>query len=178
MMQFSKNVRAAIIAHLCVGLLVPVTNSHGDEPVAMPLPGITIVDVELARDSVLHGTVLDEHGAIQPGRQVSVRGIGEAELLVVSDENGKFQFPMKRGGTYQLASCDRVVNVRCWTHGAAPPHAIQGVTIGGQQVVRAQVPPSCWGLSNPWVIAGLTVVAIAVPVALYQNRDDRPDASE
>lgn len=176
-MRLSKNLRATVIVPLCLTLVVPVTRLQGDETPAVP-PGGTIVDVDLGPDGILQGTILDEHGTLMPRQKVLLCGSDSREWLATSDGNGRFQFPLATGGTYRLTVDGGVTHVRCWKHGAAPPHATSSIMIGGHPVVRGQVPPTCWGLSNPWVIAGLTVVAIAVPVALYQNRDDRPDASE
>jgi hypothetical protein len=100
-------------------------------------------------------------------------------MQVVSDAQGGFAVPDLAGGVIEFVDGTRSWHVRCWAHGTAPPSSVAVLCLAGEQdVVRGQVAPGCWGLNNPWVIAGLVAAAIAIPIALSNNRDDRDDASE
>lgn len=132
--------------------------------------------------------------ALQPGNQLfgrlaSINGAQTGQVIVElkqgqrvvattkTDAAGEFRFDRVRGGVYEVVSPLGQRVVRCWQPGTAPPSAVAQVDVDDALVLRGQAHPLAVGLANPWVITGIVVAAIAIPVALHENRNDR-NASE
>ena len=135
-------------------------------------------DVTLGTGGTLSGHVVDPQGAPRAGVAVALYRDQQQLQADTTGADGQFTLTNLTGGMYQLSDGNTVMVLRCWREGTAPPHATAHVLLGGQSATRGQVEPSAFSLSNPWVIVGIATAAIVIPVALYNNRDDREPASQ
>ncbi len=150
-----------------------------ESPTVTPVAGRPLCwDVRLDPTGRLRGVVLDAAANPQADVPLTLRTSQGPSVTEKTDLRGEFEFPAERGGVYELAAGDRVLSLRCWQGPAAPPHAVDRLVLSTVPTYRGQVEPSCWGLSNPWVIAGIVVAAVAIPVAVYSNRENREASSE
>lgn len=159
-----------------VGLLVPLPQRVRAEEGVRPSHPVPVLDVVLDSENRLHGQLVD--GSAVPSRSsLILMSEGQPPRKLTTGADGGFVVRLSRGGTYQLATADRVTTVRVWTANAAPPHSqrqlvlVQGDVLRGQQ---GRIPHSS---ISPWVIAGVVAVAIGVPIVLANHRDDRPNGS-
>lgn len=130
-------------------------------------------DVELDRDGVLRGQVLDTQANGVAEAPVVV-AIGDREMArVVADADGRFQVDGLRGNTYRVVTPGGEAACRVWAPGTSPPGAdrLVGLTVSADPVVRAQFGGGgFWGfVSNPWVSAALITAAIAIPIAISND---------
>lgn len=169
------------VAWLAVGAMcVPISAVAANEATpnierAAKRSGSAISDVALAPGGMLVGQLLDE--AMQPvrGAAVEVQADGQTTASTVTDANGVFAVSGLRGGVHQVVAQNTVENCRLWAPGTAPPNAqpILRYVPGQESVVRGQwTAPSL--LTNPWVIGGIVVAAVATPI-LINNLDDDDD---
>lgn len=161
----------------CVGMIIPVQCLRADEPSNVGQP-VAAVDVALGEDGSLTGVVVDGSGQPKPALPVQIQQFETNIASATSDDTGEFRCHLKSGGIYLLAAGDQLVLLRCWSHGTAPPHARTRLVVQASDVVRGQIHPAACGLANPWVITGVALAAIAIPVAIHNNRADRDDGSE
>lgn len=136
------------------------------------------VDVRLSESGQLRGNVFDAATHPLAGVRVSLQQGNDTRATATTDSAGQFAVTVHQGGLYQLAVGPARYEIRCWKPAAAPPHALEQVWLTDATTVRGQVQPSCWGIANPWVIAGVTAAAIAIPLVLASERDDRDISSE
>ena len=133
-----------------------------------------VPDVALQSGGVVEGVVTDGNGVRRGGSTVTILSRGEIQSQVQTDRNGRFRVENLRGGVYQFQTAGSMQAFRLWAEGTAPPSAASEMLI----VENGQVVRGVWGahgnqfmnvLSNPWVLAGIVVTAIAVPLALDDN---------
>lgn len=184
MKRVTSSWRTVLVYAMVLSIILPPGQVVSEEPgTNIPSLAVTvlpprIVDLELTVANEISGTIWDANGAPRVGIPVAIRdanaSIGQAE----TNAQGEFRIVVPRGGTYQVVAGDEMAHVRGWAQGMAPPSAVQQIFFQGDGVIRGQVGPTCWGLNNPWVLAGITIAAIAIPIAIYNHRNDRDDASE
>lgn len=188
-MLICKRIRQTALLMAVTGLLIP-TQCFSQAPVEnqspnLPTPtsfqpaeaqAIRPVDISLDEGNTLRGAVVDNAGKAAPFASVLLLRQQQVVAVGQSDEEGKFAISNVRGGVYQIASGDRVSLLRCWTDGTAPPSAKEATLLQVSDVQRAQISPASCAALNPWVIAGVALAAIIIPIAINANRDDR-DAS-
>lgn len=183
--------KAGMLALACSGMLLPPPVLHAAVADQAPgqrvaVPASTAVDVELHPGGVLLGQVLDAGGNPSPGIPVSLHLLGREVATTVTDQSGCFRVSGLRGGTLEIVAGPHRGVFRIWAPNTAPPSmlASKSVVLGGQQV-RGQCDtggpcdsggPIGYWLCNPWIIAGLVAAAVAIPVAIHNNRIHR-DAS-
>ncbi len=188
-MRTTKSMRALTASICCFGILQP-TLALGSEPVsaapvavATPLPPVTAsvkrsttIDVELNVDHNLAGQLVNQSGVPIASAPVAIWQRGRLIQTTMTNAKGEYRLAHLSSGNYQIDFGHRALLVRCWTSGDAPPNSIASLrTTADEEVVRAQQRSGAvCGVVNPWVIAGGTVAAIAIPVALHNNREDRP----
>ena len=138
----------------------------------------TPLDVEVTRDGLLSGTTVDPNGAVLANAKLSLLGEG-GDLIhtTTSDEEGRFELQVDRGGTYEIVVDGNRTLVRCWAAETAPPNATPSPILRVGPVARGQIHPAVCSFANPWVITGLVTAAIVIPIAIHNNRDDRESAS-
>ena len=171
--------RAGMIVAACLGMLTPPSVLHaatGDAPSQRPTANRAMTaDVVLGIDGSLRGQAVNARGEPVPLTRVSLRQNEREVATAVTDRNGHFQLPGLRGGTYQLVVGQANVTYRLWQAKMAPPSATRAalIVVDGRQVLAQQGPLGYW-LSNPWVVAGLVAAAVAIPVAIHNNRVHSP----
>jgi hypothetical protein len=144
---------------------------------AAPGPVVTsrIQDVALGAGGSLNGQVVTTAGAAANGQQVLVRHASLGTVALQAESDGRFAATGLRGGVYQIAAGDAVKVVRLWAPGTAPPTATSEVlVVADGDVLRGQAAvqgPIMNFISNPWVIGGVVATAIAVPVALSNEKE-------
>jgi hypothetical protein len=137
-------------------------------------PTAAIGDVALRRGGQLRGQVVDTAGAPVVAARVAVLRQGREPAVATTDAEGYFGLDGLAGGVYQVSVGQTVATYRAWAADTAPPAAQQDVLlVSDGQVVRGQAavqgPLQNW-LTNPWVIGGVIGTAIAVPVALSNDK--------
>lgn len=187
-MHFSKSMRA-IIASVCCGAVLQPSLLLAQAPlapapiaVATPIPPAKpsklkaeTVDIELTPGREIVGQLVNHNGIAIASAPVEIWQKGNLIQTSMTDAQGRYRLANLVGGNYELDFGDRMQPARCWTFGNAPPKSIVSLrTIADEEVVRAQQRcGAVCGVVNPWVIAGVAVAAIVIPVALHNNREDR-----
>ena len=188
-MLICKRIRQTALFLAVTGLLIP-TQCFSQAPVEDQSPNLPTlasfqpaeaqavrpVDISLDEGNTLRGAVVDNAGKAAPFATVLLMRQQQIVAVGQSSKEGKFAIANVRGGVYQIASGDRVTLLRCWADGSAPPSAKDATLLQISDVQRAQISPASCALMNPWIIAGVALAAIAIPIAIDANRDDR-DAS-
>jgi hypothetical protein len=143
-----------------------------------------VIDVALLDGGTLHGQVFDAQGKPLARAAVSIQQLDREIQAAVTDAWGAFRVTGLRGGMYRIVAGDASGTYRLWAPNTAPPSARRGalVVAGDPEVMLAQCEPHRRGplqfLRNPWVIAGIVAVAIAVPVALNNLDDDEAQSPD
>lgn len=185
-MKCTACLRTGMLLLACLGLLIPSplvaavaapsqTTAKTPRPAAKP----KVFDVELQKDGVLLGQVVDAQGAPQVKMPVSLVQ-GDKTLAATATNRGGF-FAVRRvpAGTYRLAAGKTQGVYRLWAKGTSPPGSQPGtLMVVGQGPSRGQNggsgPIGHW-LSNPWVIGALIAAAIAIPVAIHNHQIDHDE---
>ncbi|HBO43559.1 MAG TPA: hypothetical protein DD670_06440 [Planctomycetaceae bacterium] len=137
------------------------------------------VDVALSgSEGVLLGQVVDSVGKPVAEVPVALRMGNRVVAESRSDAAGRFVFRNLRGGVYQVLVPDGFGTFRAWADGTAPKSANSTArvvagrgTIRGQQQAAEEGPVRRW-LKNPLVLAGIVGVAVAVPIAVHNSKDN------
>ncbi len=171
--------RAMALCLACLGMLIPTPVLHaaightGHVNRAAGQPS-AVVDVELHNGGMLFGQVRDSRSAPLPQTPVFLIQSNRPVRNTITDRTGGFSFGELRGGTYQIISGRACGTYRLWAPNTAPPLAQPAVLIAEHDgVVRGQPGPIGYWLSNPWVLAALVAVAVAVPVVIHNSRERR-----
>ena len=137
------------------------------------------VDVALDDDGVLHGQVARRQGSDFAGTlQVIQSGRVIQTTRVRSD--GYFAVALPSGGVYVLQDAERMVVVRAWQPGTAPPSAVASIDWSRDEpgpVMRGQGPAGKLSFLRSDQVLAVSVVAtaIAIPAVIQGNEvDGRP----
>lgn len=169
--------RAVAVSLACVSWLLPVHRISAAPPVSGAAATGVMVDVRLDQGGAVHGRLLDAAGQPLVHRPIALHPSDGALRIAHTDAAGRFLLPDVGAGIQRLTAEDAVLNCRIWTHAAAPPAAIDQVTlIADQTIVRGQQPFSAI-FTNPLFIGLVIAAAVAIPVAVHNARDDRPPGS-
>lgn len=140
--------------------------------------GRRAIDVALDAKQTFNGRVVTLAGEPVPAAVVSLQQRDKLVARTVADRSGRFHFRVPRGGAFSLLSDGQVTPVRIWTGQAAPPDSRRHlVVVQEKRIVRGQDGTFPYAAINPWVVAGLVAIAVAIPVALHNDRSDRGDGS-
>ena len=133
-----------------------------------------VVDVALDDGGTLQGQVVDAQGKLVAETTVSIQQLDREIVRTVTDRSGRFRVAGLRGGTYRIVAGEAVGVYRLWAANTAPPAALPRALVvpGDQQLVRGQLGRVVQFLRNPWVVAAIVTVAIAVPVAMHKADGD------
>jgi hypothetical protein len=185
-MCFWKSTRSVSVSLACCGLLFP-SGAFAQQPVlqpsavkstAQPTQNGRVADVQLDKERALVGVVVNATGDAVPQLTVQLWQRNKLLQTIESNHEGGFHFEGLRGGTYQIAVGDKVQVLRCWAAGSAPPQARDTLRLKvTEEIMRGQGKPPVCGVVNPWLIAGIAVAAVVIPIALHNSRSDR-NASE
>ncbi len=137
-------------------------------------PGADAIDLELRPGGVLVGQVIDAHGVPQPATPVSVRLVGRELASTVTNRAGWFSVRGLRGGMYEVLAGRAGAAIRVWAPGTAPPTAQRTALIVAGGAVRGQHGPVGYWLCNPLIVGAIVAAAIAIPVAIHNNRAEAP----
>ena len=157
------------------------------QPAAVNALSITesvAADIALQRGAILQGQVVNSEGIGVPNEPVRLTN-GKQHWQTQTNEHGCFQLTSLRGGTYQFQAAGQKQLLRAWSAGTAPPRARQGLLVTpptdvfrGQRVVSPTTNNffrvAKHHLTNPVVITGITLTAVAIPVAIHNSDDDPP----
>ncbi len=176
-MRWCIRMRAVAVGVALGGLLIPTGCLQGQSTSSATVTNAQAIDIGLEEGNVLRGYVVDNAGNAAGHVSVLLFSGNELTASGLSDAQGRFAIANLRGGVYQLAAGDQVSFIRCWAPHTSPPTAKQSVLLQVENVQRAQISPASCALANPWVIAGIVAAAIAIPVALKANSDDRDNGS-
>jgi hypothetical protein len=157
-------------------LIAPLLSA--EERGRLPVQGTwQTVDVALDQQQLLRGHVTTSNGAAAGGTSLSLWQAGKLQQQTQADEQGRFQFTLRRGGNYQLVVGNQLTAIRVWTAEAAPPGCVRQLVVVNGDVLRAQSGKVPYMRVNPWLVAGVVAAAVAIPVVLSNNRSDRGDGS-
>ena len=183
-MVLSKRTRYAAAIVAAVSLLMPAMHSTWAQSVPAVLPERTSprasgapADVALDAEGGLRGWLITSGGAPLGGIRVSAFLGDRLVGFAWSEADGRFVIPSLRGGAYRLSAGGSAALVRVWAPQTAPPGARDSALLLSGPVVRGQLQPIASLLGSPWVITGTIAAAVAIPIAIYNNRDDRPEGS-
>lgn len=147
------------------------------ETALLPVAAAATVDVALSAEGTLRGVCVDAEGEPVASAPIYVLQEDKVVALVLSNEQGRFSVDQIDGGMYQIVHAGGATTCRAWTALAAPPSAHGELLLVSGATLRAQISPAVQFLGNPWVITGVVVTAITVPVAIHNIRRDRASAS-
>jgi hypothetical protein len=165
-MKLVQSLKTFTVMLACVGLLAGQTVQA-----ASPV----IRDVALQPGGILNGQVLNEQAVAQGQAKVAVVHKGKPLTVTETDNAGRFVLTGLEPGVYELHLAEGGGAYRVWAPRTAPPAAEQSVLlVQDSRVVRGmhQGAGHFGWLANPWVLAGIVALAIAIPLAL-----DDDDAS-
>lgn len=167
-MGISRILTNSAVALACIGMLAAPLQASQPRSISR-----AIADVAIQASGAIEGQVLNVNGIQKAGAMVKVVSRGQVQAQVETDRNGRFRVDNLRGGIYQFQTDHGVTTARVWSQRTAPPAAAHELLIVEQgEVVRGiHHGPGHGGaimnaLSNPWVLAGLVALAIALPLAL------------
>ena len=89
------------------------------------------------------------------------------QLIATSTTNDRGEFVVTglRGGVYHLSTAQGETTVRAWAEGTAPPATQQGIlVVDGDSTVRGSS-----FLISPWLLGGIAILAITLPLVLDDN---------
>jgi hypothetical protein len=134
-------------------------------------------DIALGTGGLLVGEVIDQQGVAKAGMPVSVQFAGQEVVKTTTDANGVFAAKGLRDGRYRLVTPQGECDCRLWTTDKAPQLARPAaLVVLGNRAVRGQNRQGGmvgWMKAHPYITAGTVVAAIAVPLALATDGNDR-----
>ena len=159
----------------CLFVASSVSLFQLDAASAQPIPAIApAIDVELNRDGLLTGRVVDARGQPIADGEVTVLGREAIVSHVKTDHEGHFRVPNMQAGMFRLVSRKVVQVCRVWSPGTAPPAAQQSaLLIASSEVTAGQVAPLGYWLANPNVLGGIATIGIVTPIVVHNIRQDR-----
>ena len=159
-----------VLVLACLGMVVPAPLVRA----AVGGQGLAATDVRLRPGGVLWGQVVDANGKPRPATSVTLRQAGREVAGTTTDAGGYFLAEGLRGGTYEIVANHSRGIYRTWTPETAPPSArTAALLVDGGEGIRGQTGPIAYWLGNPWVLAGIAAIAVAVPVAIHNQRAGR-----
>jgi len=176
-MRLSRLLAWACVVLATVGLILPAPLAQGAQPFAGTLSnGTSAGDIELDRDGMLHGVVVNVQGVPVAGMSVLVRNAAGEVTAVETDAMGRFSVAVP-GGTCRLSTGGFTREFRTWVAGTAPPRSrqIAAMVVGGD-VVRGQMPMGDFFRSDAFLLTALVSAAIAIPIAVHNSKSRAPSS--
>jgi hypothetical protein len=169
--------RAIAVSLACVAWLLPVHQVAAAPPVSGPAASGVMIDVRLDEGRTVRGRLLDASGQPLADRPIVLHQSDGTRLAAQTDAAGGFVLHGVSAGIQRLTAENTTLNCRVWTHTAAPPAALDQLTVvAGQTIVRGQQPFSAI-FTNPLFIGLVIAAAIAIPIAVHNSQDDSPSGS-
>lgn len=170
--------KAGAVILACLGMLLPTPvlqaaatyeGSRQEAQVRTPV----VVDVALDEAGSLRGQVVDAQGKPVVGAALSIHQFDRQTAATVSDQSGRFLVTGLRGGMYRIVAGDATGAYRFWAPGTAPPSARgELLLVLNEQQVLGQFRRLPKWLFNPWVLGGIALAAVAIPVVLHNSRPE------
>lgn len=164
----------------CAGMLLPPLLADAGEPAVSPArvnAALAIEDVALGTGQTFQGVIMSGSGQPVPDAEVIVSQLGHEVARTRTNELGRFTFQGLRGGVHLVRASKGTGLYRLWAAGTAPPHARQSVTLVDTVTVRGQRPFRELFTSNAFIITGIVIAAIAIPIAVHDARNDQRSGS-
>ena len=179
MRKMRRRVGAVIASLACLALVLPPSGVRASQPAgggeAAPASGIA--DVRLDERGLLRGKLVSTTGQPLATRPVVLQQAGGTACSTETDAAGGFVLRGVRAGVHRLVVDERSVACRVWTNAAAPPSAIDQLTVvAGPPLIRGQQPFSAV-FTNPLFIGLVIAAAIAIPIAVHNAQNDHPSGS-
>lgn len=175
-MKWMRRFGGLLVAAASVSMVLP-QYAYAVSPAGAP--SAVVRDVALRDGGYLTGQVLDAAGAPVAATPVAMVQQGGVVAKTVTGSDGRFAMAGAKVGVCQVGTPKGATVCRLWAPRTAPPAAqSDALVIHGDSVVRggdaAGVKGGSGGgmfgcLSNPWVLGGIVVAAIAIPLALDYN---------
>lgn len=171
-----------ILAQACCALVLLVSATTREAAAQKNKPSqaaakLPTYDVALDRAGTLTGVVTDRNGKQLTNAPVVVFQGRKQVADVRTDKKGRFQVAGLRGGNYLLFTYKRQARLRTWAQGTAPPAATKDLLVVSDfQAVRGQHDLGEIFSSSIIPATVVTAAAIAIPVAVSNNRD-KPSGS-
>jgi len=144
----------------------------GPPKTATVQPVTQVADVELGEGGSLSGIVVDGRGLPLANATVAIGNDRQLIATTRSDKDGIFRVSALKGGMYRVHVKDGTGVFRLWTANTAPPTAHRSVmVVSDKEIFAAQSAPLKVWLADPFVMAGIVAIAVAVPVAVAAGRD-------
>lgn len=142
------------------------------------------IDIALRPDGTFVGQLVDTAGRGSAQTDVSLTD-GRRNWQAKTDQQGWFRFADLQGKQYEFQTEGVKQRLRVWPANAAPPIARPGLLVTpsadvfrGQRVLSPNTNQffrvAKQRLTNPLVIGGVAVTAVAIPVAIHNSDDDEP----
>jgi len=171
-------IKAGAVILACLGLLLPTpvlqaagtdVGSKQDAHVRAP----TVVDVALDEAGSLRGQVVDPQGKPVVGAGLSIHQLDRRIAATVSDQSGHFLVTGLRGGMYRIVAGEATGAYRFWAPDTAPPSArAEVLLVVDKQQVLGQCRRLPQWLCNPWVVGGIVMAAVAIPIVVHNSRPE------
>lgn len=158
------------------GMLLPPTVVTGGEPAVPPSrvnSALAIEDISLGEGQSFHGVLLNEAGEPVADANVELSQLGREIAVARTNASGQFGFQGLRGGLHLVRAGQSAQLLRLWAPGTAPPNARDSIALSEQLTVRGQRPFRDLFTSNAFIIAGVVVAAIAIPIAVHDARTEK-----
>lgn len=172
-MRRKSRLQQSVITLALLGVATPQHSAAGihDEFPHTRSSHELVRDVQLSRDQMLEGVVIDAQGNTLPQRNVLIRLPSGRGYQARTDADGRFRLGPLRGGMYHLSSGQGAVLIRAWKHATSPPAARSFITLSADQsVTRGQGPLSELLTYDPVLFGIIIAAAIAIPVAVHNSK--------
>jgi hypothetical protein len=171
----------SLVMTACWGICLPPTMAGppvGRDVPTTASPRVNVLDVQLPRDGILRGQVLNPQGKPLPGASVEILQGKTRVASSTTDAKGQFAVPLRTGGVYVIAAGDAWSPFRVWPTPTAPPGAHERILLVAQSpIMRGQGSPLYgWIESHPYLFYAGVATAIVVPiVVVHETNDDDPE---
>lgn len=165
-----RSLKSLVYSAVCGLVLSGTPISAQDQPSREVGTTPRVVDVSLAGEGTLVGTVMTRSAQPIPGAAVRILHGDKVVATTVSDSSGQFSVQGLRNGTHAINCSGSQQTVRFWGTEAAPPSATSrlAVIVGDQGPTRGQNS----GLGSTLVPLGIFGGVLAVTLATTLDNDD------
>ncbi len=183
-MNISRYARFVVVLLAISNWVLPVAQVHALDPpnggqLTVPrTKPVYVNDIALGKAGQLRGYVFDSQGQPSKAYHLKVTSSGRSAVEVTTDKQGRFQVDGMRGGMFQVAAGKQTYLCRGWVEGTAPPKARDQLLVVPDSVVeRGQRPIGDLFVGDPIMVGLIVAAAIAIPIAVFNSRDDSPPGS-
>ncbi len=183
-MNISRNARFVAVLLATSNWVLPIAQVHGFGPptdsqlTAPRTKAVYVNDIALGKSGQLTGYVFSHQGQPSADFHLKVTQNGRPAVEVVTNKQGQFQVDALRGGKFQVAAGKQIYLCRGWAAGTAPPKARDQLLVVPDGVIqRGQRPIGDLFVADPIMVGLIVAAAIAIPIAVYNSRDDSPPGS-